>query len=540
MRYLRIILVLAVLLTFSSGPINYAQSDSHYFSETGHTVQGVFWQYWEAHGGLAQQGYPISDELRERSDLNGQMYTVQYFERAVFERHPENQPPFDVLLSQLGTFRYHQKYPTGAFSQHANTQNGRYYSETGHTVGGAFRAYWEQHGGLAQQGFPISEEFSERSDLNGQTYTVQYFERAVFEFHPENQQPFDVLLSQLGKFQWDHKHAPPTPGPILTGQEFGIQESHVLWQNQTLDSIRTQLDHVASGGLHWLRFDLAWMDAEPTPGQWSSSYLGWLDSVLSMMQERGINPIAILQTAPSWAKTTRTGCWEDDHNGDRREWAIPPNNPADYGQAAGYLAQRYAGRIRVWEIWNEPNICAFWNSPSGPDPTAYTALLHAGYAAIKAAAPDDVVLGGALSGNDEAFVRGMYAAGAKADFDALSVHPYSNPNGPDWIGSGHELYSFADLPNMKQVMEAQGDPNKPIWITEVGWQLSDQVNDATRAGFLRQAVAMVRTWPYVKMMIVFSLDSFGEGPPDDRYTLWVNGNPTQAWTAYTQAVASHP
>jgi YVTN family beta-propeller protein len=58
-----------------------------------------------------QQGFPISDEFQEKSSLNGKVYTVQYFERAVFERHPENQPPYDVLLSQLGTFRYKAKYP---------------------------------------------------------------------------------------------------------------------------------------------------------------------------------------------------------------------------------------------------------------------------------------------------------------------------------------------------------------------------------------------------------------------------------------------
>jgi hypothetical protein len=63
---------------------------------------------------LAQQGYPISDEFTEISDLNGQPYTVQYFERAVFEYHPENAgTAYDVLLSQLGTFRYKEKYPIG-------------------------------------------------------------------------------------------------------------------------------------------------------------------------------------------------------------------------------------------------------------------------------------------------------------------------------------------------------------------------------------------------------------------------------------------
>jgi hypothetical protein len=86
---------------------------SHTFPETGKTVSGRFWEYWQANGGLAQQGYPISDEFQEVSDLDGKTYTVQYFERAVFEAHPENAPPYDVLLSQLGTFRYQEKYPGG-------------------------------------------------------------------------------------------------------------------------------------------------------------------------------------------------------------------------------------------------------------------------------------------------------------------------------------------------------------------------------------------------------------------------------------------
>lgn len=83
------------------------------FPQTNHKVCGRFLTYWKAHGGLAQQGYPISEEFTELSDLNGQPYTVQYFERAEFEYHPEKQPPYDVLLAQLGTFRAKEKYPNG-------------------------------------------------------------------------------------------------------------------------------------------------------------------------------------------------------------------------------------------------------------------------------------------------------------------------------------------------------------------------------------------------------------------------------------------
>jgi beta propeller repeat protein len=187
-------------------PVQLPGSGSRVYPETGKTVTGIFLDYWNNNGGLAQQGYPISDVIGEQSELNGKMYTVQYFERAVFEYHPENQPPYDVLLSQLGTFQYRKKYPNGAPGQHSNQTNGQYFEQTGHWLGGKFLDYWKSHGALPQQGFPISDEFVEVSDLNGKPYTVQYFERAVFEMHPENQPPYDVLLSQLGTFQYRAKY----------------------------------------------------------------------------------------------------------------------------------------------------------------------------------------------------------------------------------------------------------------------------------------------------------------------------------------------
>ena len=61
-----------------------------------------------------QQGYPITDEFQEKSEADGKVYTVQYFERAVFELHSENKPPYDVLLSLLGRFRFESKYGPGS------------------------------------------------------------------------------------------------------------------------------------------------------------------------------------------------------------------------------------------------------------------------------------------------------------------------------------------------------------------------------------------------------------------------------------------
>ncbi|NWJ46784.1 MAG: hypothetical protein HXX08_12970 [Chloroflexi bacterium] len=61
-----------------------------------------------------------------------------------------------------------------------------YFPETGHNLRNSFKAYWEANGGLSIYGYPISEEFYEVNPDDGNNYVVQYFERARFEWHPEN------------------------------------------------------------------------------------------------------------------------------------------------------------------------------------------------------------------------------------------------------------------------------------------------------------------------------------------------------------------
>jgi hypothetical protein len=215
-------LIVAAGTLYGGGGISQAQGNSRTFPQTGNTVNGLFLSYWDANGALPQQGYPITNEFRERSATDGKTYTMQCFERAVFEHHPENAgKPSEVLLSLLGNFYYQQRYQFGApANQTASTINPRKFNETGKTIGGKFRDYWEANGGLAQQGFPITDEFQEKNQTDGKTYTVQYFERAVFELHPENAgTPYEVLLTLLGKFlcpatnQPQSTAVPPTAPP---------------------------------------------------------------------------------------------------------------------------------------------------------------------------------------------------------------------------------------------------------------------------------------------------------------------------------------
>ncbi len=172
------------------------------FAETGYSVGDPFLRYWRTRGlefgdynlsfreSLALFGFPISPELRETLE-DGREYTVQYFERARFELHPENDAPYDVLLGQFGRRIRPADPPVAALPEH------RYFPETGHNVRGAFLEFWEENGGLPVFGYPIGEPVAE--ELNGAVYTVQYFERARFEWHPEYDPPYRVLLGQFGR-----------------------------------------------------------------------------------------------------------------------------------------------------------------------------------------------------------------------------------------------------------------------------------------------------------------------------------------------------
>jgi hypothetical protein len=174
------------------------------FAETGQCIQGRFLDYWQGNGGLAQFGYPLTGEQPELLE-DGKTYTVQYFERARFELHPENAAPNDVLLGQFGRRVLAGRFGGDvaayrrAIAPVPASGQGRYFPETGHNVGGRFLAYWEANGGLARFGLPLAEEAAERL-FAGNTYTVQYFERARLEYHPENAgTPYEVLLGQFGR-----------------------------------------------------------------------------------------------------------------------------------------------------------------------------------------------------------------------------------------------------------------------------------------------------------------------------------------------------
>ncbi len=175
--------------------------DVRYFSETGQTLSGRFLRAWNARGGLRILGLPLTRPYpREQED--GSWLLVQDFERARLEYHPRNVGGWSEVLGTLaGTDITIDRLDEPAFmplSRCVSTTNSNCYVETRHTLSNGFLTFWEQHGGVATFGYPISEEFDELNPDTGRIHTVQYFERARFEYHPEFVgTEFEVLLGLL-------------------------------------------------------------------------------------------------------------------------------------------------------------------------------------------------------------------------------------------------------------------------------------------------------------------------------------------------------
>ena len=195
-----------------------------YFKETSHSVSS-FAQAFSALGGVAALGFPITEAFVEQDPQTGSKHWVQYFEKAVIEYHPELSGDNMFQLSRLGArANSAQKYPGGAPAAKALPgKNSFTFPETGFTVTDPFLSNWHSGGELRRFGYPISPSFEERSDADGKPYIVQYFERAVMEYHPEAQPPYDVQLTALGSQRL--KQLYPQGAPLHAGDPVPEQAS---------------------------------------------------------------------------------------------------------------------------------------------------------------------------------------------------------------------------------------------------------------------------------------------------------------------------
>ncbi|WP_354700197.1 hypothetical protein [Paraconexibacter sp. AEG42_29] len=275
------------------------------------------------------------------------------------------------------------------------------------------------------------------------------------------------------------------------------------------------LNPALATGAKYIRMFVAWEKLEPEgPGQYpgytnipnpgAANNVAEFDNAIRTINKAGAKPIFVIVGAPQWA------------NGST-DVLVPPKDPASYASFFGRFVDHTSkvGDIAAYEVWNEEDAAEFWHGPVGVD--SYGPMLRQSYDAAKKANPNAVVLTGATTGNNAAWIKGLYDAGLKGKFDGVAVHTDTAclQFGPDRIfrdipGSPLNQYTFLGYRSVRDVMVAAGDANLGIWMTELGWSSTTTTCErgasagkapagagANQARFLTQAYQCMAHDPYV-------------------------------------------
>jgi hypothetical protein len=258
-------------------------------------------------------------------------------------------------------------------------------------------------------------------------------------------------------------------------------------------------------GATWVVEYFPWAYIEPEPGRfdWRHS-----DVILAHASRQGLSLVARLGYTPAWARP----------DGSTPSMLPQANWPAFAAFCAAFAA-RYRGVLSRVVIWNEPNLALEWGFRP-PSPEQYSGLLSTCYPAIKASAPETIVLAGALAPmpsplddptamDDLTYLERLYAAGGGQYFDELAVHSYG------WAYPADEppdpgKVSFRRAELLRGIMETHGDGAKACLITEAGWndhpRWTRAVSPSQRVLFTQQAYDLAyRSWPWCRAVAMWVL-----------------------------------
>ncbi len=252
------------------------------------------------------------------------------------------------------------------------------------------------------------------------------------------------------------------------------------------NSIDKTIESAQYTSLTWMRDELLWGDVEKTKGELKLPFnASWIDKA----NEQGIKPLVILAFGNPIYEAGKVS-QEDIDKGAFSNCAIPVRDGQnettlddEYFDAfiryVDFISKEMAGKVGVYEIWNEPDIKAF----NAKDATAkdYTQLLKEAYSIIKKNDPNVKIAGGALAYSGD-FLEEMLKAGAGEYMDILSIHYYLSKSAP-------EKNARERLDEKRKILKRLGYDNMPIWVTETGWANSD-VDELTQAKYIVRNAAL--------------------------------------------------
>ncbi len=314
------------------------------------------------------------------------------------------------------------------------------------------------------------------------------------------------------------------------------------------------IDQIQPLGVDWVKVDVLWRELETTQGLID---FGELDMIVNALQNAGFRILFTVSSSPTWARSSV------DESG-------PPDDLALYANFARELADRYAGQVQAYQIWNEPNLRREWNSDvHAISAQSYLQLLRLAYEAIKAGDANALVISAGLAPtgfndginaiNDRGYLSALYAAGLAEVSDGIGVHPGGWANPPDarccaqpaGVETHFDDPSFFFLDTLtayREIMVSAGDTATRLWVTKFGWGTAEDTDPPSsinvfytytdlgeQAVYTPRALELGANLGYIGPMFIFNLNGCVARPRDSEacYTSLIaaDGTPRPVYNA---------
>lgn len=276
-----------------------------------------------------------------------------------------------------------------------------------------------------------------------------------------------VLLSLLPIIISPIRSEAAATSPLRFGAAFG---NELMWASDA--DLHAALDNTVQLGADWIRVDLPWADIQPRS---PNEYL-WqrFDRVYWAARHRGLRVVATIAYTPAWARLS--GCPQQ---------SCRPRDFNEFAAFAKKAADRYSAQgLKHWEIWNEPNLQAFWYPI--PDPADYAKLLRLTARAIRSVDNSATILFGGLGAvslrganiPQVDFLAAVTMYRGTEVVDGVAFHPYTFPYLPSyyqpsgWRTSWNTIHGYdpnaTTFSSLRQVLDTYGLGDRQIWLTEYG------------------------------------------------------------------------
>ncbi len=207
----------------------------------------------------------------------------------------------------------------------------------------------------------------------------------------------------------------------------------------------------------WRLWDLGarWPELEPQPGRWQFERL---DRYVALAGLTRVDLLLPLGSSPAWASAR-----PQEKSSYGLGQAAEPARLDDWRRYVRTVAERYRGRIRHYEIWNEVNDKGFYTG----SPEKMVELTCAAHAILHAVDPDNRLVSPSFigAGSEPEQLERFLRLGGKACVDIVAYHFYVPHREPEEI--------VPLVQRVRTAMQRQGLAHLPLWNTESGWWLAN-------------------------------------------------------------------